>query len=463
MFISLSLNVTAQGYRLTFQPRQPKEGTYYLAQHVRDRFDILDSAALQKGVIRFEGEISLETGVYTLLGSDRKKLFDLMIDGPQKFSISFDEKGSNAGMKVKGSEANRLMYQYMAKIDWARARSKELKDDSLGMAALNREMDAFEQKYREHHPQYRFTQLLQMFRTVEVPDNLEDNEAKAAYFRHHFWDYVDLSDHSLMRTPQLFDKMNYYFFGLLYYQHADTITACAHRVLDRCLDDSAMLRYFLDFVVPKYERATKNIGWDQVYVNLVRDYYLAGHCPWATEADLYAKRRSVNFLSQSLIGAMGQELFMADTNQSPDARQWVSSHRCPAPYIILWFWDPDCHHCQEQSDELARLVDSLDALGLRRFEVYAVGYEADVPKWKRYLREHHMPFVNVGGTGVNIDYQEAYNVHGAPTMIILDPDRRIIMNKVLAVKNILGFIDRYEEEHPEMRTKVTPWMRYVRR
>ena len=85
------------------------------------------------------------------------------------------------------------------------------------------------------------------------------------------------------------------------------------------------------------------------------------------------------------------------------------------------------------------------AAGKKRFEVYAIGYEADVDKWRRYVREHDFRWVNVGGTNVNIDYQEAYNVHGAPTMIILNERRDIIMNKVLPVKSLMQFFDEYEK------------------
>ena len=91
------------------------------------------------------------------------------------------------------------------------------------------------------------------------------------------------------------------------------------------------------------------------------------------------------------------------------------------------------------------LYDSLRTTPDRRFEVYAIGYESDVDKWVKYVREHEFHFVNVGGPNVNIDYQEAYNVHGAPTMIILNEKRDIIMNKVLPVKQILPFLDNYEK------------------
>lgn len=454
------------GYKLTFRSATLTDSKYYIGQHFRDTFIIIDSAQAEKGAIVMSGKKGLTTGVYTLLDNKKAKMFDFMIDDSRQFTIDFDEKYSNEGMKVKGSQANTLMYSYMAKLDWANGRAKtinEKRKDEAQKEAAEKEMDALSEEMKKHeetymakYGQYRFTQLIKMFENIKVPTELpagtsETNlrDWQAAYVRSHYWDNIDLRDHSLIYTPQLFDKMNYYFFGILYHHSSDTITKYAHKVLDRVADDSTMLRYFLDFITPKYERSTKNIGWDQVFVNLVNDYYLAGKCPWATKADLYSKKQTVDFLSQSLIGAMGKELLMADTNQSEDPREWISSHAFPQKYVMLWFWDPDCNHCKKQTAELKILYDSLSAANNKIFEVYAVGYESDTQKWLNYVRKHKLPFVNVGGPNVNIDYQEAYNVHGAPTMIILNADRQIIMNKTLATKNVLPFIEQYEKEHPE--------------
>ena len=460
-------NLNAQNsYKFTFKGATLSDGRYYVAQHFRDKFILVDSAAAQSGSVVFNGKKKLDTGVYTLLDSKQKKMFDFMVDDSRTFSIAFDEKYTNAGMKVQGSQANTLMYAYMAKLDWANSQSKaineRMKDPATQQAAqadmekLRDEMNTFQDSYMATNARYRFTQLVRISQPVEVPQAIPAGSAdtslrdwQARYYRTHYWDNVDFSDHTLIYTPQLFDKMNYYFFGLLYYQDCDTITRYAHNVLDRVAADSTMLRYFLDFITPHYERSTKNIGWDQVFVNLVNDYYLAGKCPWATKADLYSKKQTVDFLSQSLIGAMGQELLMADTNQSTDPKDWISSHAFPQKYVMLWFWDPDCNHCKKQSAELMALYDSLCNAGNKIFEVYAVGYESDVEKWKSHLRKHKYPFVNVGGPNVNIDYQEAYNVHGAPTMILLNADRQIIMNKTLPTNQVLPFLERYEKEHPE--------------
>lgn len=465
-------SAVAQSYKITFLPQKSKCERYYIGQHFRDKFNIVDSTSIANGQIVFEGK-KLTNGVYALLNDQKKKMFDFVIDDSRKFSIQFDSTFSNKGMVVKGSRANELMFEYMSKMDYGRSQSREInnlkKTDTaqarIKMEALGKEMEGYIANYHKNNERYIFGRLIKMFDNIDVPKEIpagsnETNlqEWQARYYRTHYWDNVDFSDHSLIYTPQMFDKLNYYFFGLLYYQESDTITRYADLILHKIEKDSTWMRYFLDFITPKYERATKNVGWDQVFVNLVQNYYLQGKCPWATEADLYSKRKTIEYLSASLIGAIGQELFMADTNQSPDPKDWISSHRFPQRYVVLWIWDPDCHHCQEQSEELKILYDSLAAAGNKRFEVYAVGYESDVNKWKNYVRKHNFPFVNVGGSNVNIDYQEAYNVHGAPTMIILDADRRIIMNKTIPAKNLMSFFDRYEKEHPEMATKVTPWM-----
>lgn len=465
LLVIASLSAAAQNsYSFTFTSPSLADGKYYIGQHFRDEFIIFDSANSANGTIKFTRQKKIPSGVYAFLGADKKKRFDFMVDDSRSFSIAFDDKCSNAGMKVKGSKANTLMYSYMTRLDEANKQSRAIaerrKTDKAGadkeMEELNQTMRQFEDNYLQQHAQYRFTQLLSQFKGVVAPDQLPAGSKdtslinyQARYFRTHYWDNVDLTDHLLIYTPQLFDKMNYYFFGVLYYQDADTITHYANLLLDRVAGDSTMMRYFMDFIAPRYERSTKRIGWDQVFVNLVNDHYLKGHCPWATEAELFTKRQTVEFLSHSLIGAMGAELIMADTNQSPNPADWISSHAFPQKYVMLWFWDPDCNHCKKQTAELITLYDSLSATGNKVFEVYAVGYEADVDKWKRYVRQHKLPFVNVGGPNVNIDYQEAYNVHGAPTMILLDADRRIIMNKTLPTSEVLPFIERYERLHPE--------------
>ncbi len=456
----------AANYEITINFNKNFGDKLFLAQHFRDDVVMIDSVSIVKGnSYTFKGKKSLERGIYCIArygtGKEKDKLksmFDFTIDDSYTFSITADTTFKQELMKVKGSKANELMYAYIAKNNDARAKARDIQnrmksDDSTVRNQANKEMDelsevmiAFEKQQMEDNKGYRFFQLLKMFGGPEVPDSIED---KPYYYRMHYWDGIDLTDHSLIYTPDLFNKMNYYFYGVLYYADADTICKYADRVIDQVEMDTTMIRYFLDFIMPKYFRSTRNVGWDQVWCHLVRRYYQPNKSGFALPGDRTYKMSEAARLEKSLIGAAGAELFMTDTLQRDGAQFMISSHRFPQKYVVLWIWDPDCHHCQEQTAKLIPYYDSLTAIGKRNFEVYAIGYESDVKKWKNYVRQHELPFVNVGGPNVNVDYQVEYNVHGAPTMIILNADRQLIMNKTLPANAIQPFIEQYEKEHPE--------------
>lgn len=458
--LGATLYADAQQYKITFKLDGVADSVLYIGRHFRDRFIIDDSAHVGKdGSFVFKGKRTWPRGIYALVHQDREKAIgDFTIDDSRKFSIAADSKLTPSTVKVKDSEANRQMFAYLATVaaakkemDDIRKRKKEDATKTQAEAdekALIERMEAFEKTARHPKKPVLFLELVNFFDDADVPDSVED---KSYWFRTHYWDRMfgqklPLPMKELIYTPNFFSKMNYFFFGLLYHSDSDTICKEIDRLVARIGDDTMLLRYVFDHIEPRYYRSTRNIGWDAVWCHLQEEYYQKGHCPWVSEGNLYNMRHNFNRIRKSLIGVHGQELWMADTNQSTDPKDWISSHRFPTKYVVLWFWDPDCHHCQEQSAELKVLYDSLLTAPYRPFEVYAIGYESDVAKWKKYVREHHFNWVNVGGPNVNVDYQEAYNIHGAPTMIILNERRDIIMNKVIPVKSLMKFLEDYEKK-----------------
>lgn len=440
----------AQQYSFLIQPKGLEDTVLYVGRHYRDEVQLLDSTARSKKGYRFEGRRTWERGVYAVVRQDRKTvLTDFLVDDSRSFTLAGNAKMEAASVKVKGSAANRLMFEYMAKQQWARHLADSLRKAEAPMDSLAAVMEAFETRMRTVGKENLYIRLVDLCEPPEVPDSVAD---KARYYRVHYWDpffdsiaFYRSNPSAVLYSPQLFNKLNIFFFGMFYRADADTIIGELDRLMARVGDDTALARYVIQFIEPRYYRSTRNIGWDAVWCHIAKEYILKGRCPWMRESELYLARQNHGRISQSIIGAHGQELWMLDTTQIDAPEHWQSSHRQSAPYVILWFWDPDCHHCQEQSEELKALYDSQLESGQKRFEVYAVGYESDVEKWKRYIKEHDFRWVNVGGTHVNIDYQEAYNVHGAPTMIILDWRRDIIMNKVLPAKSLMQFFDEYEK------------------
>ena len=462
LLLGLSGISEAQSYKIVFKLDGSTDSVLYIARHFRDQLQLQDSAVRAKdGSYTFQGKKRWDRGIYALVHQDGEKAIgDFAIDDSRQFTITADAKLTPSTVKVKGSDANTQIFTYLTndaeakkQLDEIRKRKKDEATKAQAEAdekALFEHMQTYMKSLRDAKNPTLYFELMNLFTDEDVPDEVED---KATYFRAHYWDCLFAPENrgkwktaDLLYTPNLFNKVNYFFYGMLYYADSDTIKAEIDRLANRIGNDTALLRYVFDHIEPRYYRSTRNIGWDAVWCHLAENYYLKGRCPWASEGTLYNMRLNYNRIRQSIIGAHGQELWMADTNQSTNPDDWISSHRFPQKYVILWFWDPDCHHCQEQSAELKILYDSLLTAPNRPFEIYAIGYESDVPKWKKYVKEHDFRWINVGGPNVNIDYQEAYNIHSAPTMIILNEKRDIIMNKVIPAKSLLRFLEDYEKK-----------------
>ena len=270
------VSVWAQSYEITLKTEKPQDSVLYIGQHYRDEFVLKDSTTRRSdGAYVFRGKRNWERGVYAFVRKDVNKkkketkfigLTDFVIDGSQKFTITADSAFRPKNMKVTGSEACKEMYAYMATISEARAEAKAINERMKGadsvaakkdQESLSERMTAYEKTILEKNKKQLFFQLVKEFSGPEVPDEVEN---KPIYYRTHYWDGVDLTNHSLRYTPDLFNKMNYYFFGVLYHADADTICRYADMTLQKMDGDTAMMRYFMDFIAPRYYRSTKNIG-----------------------------------------------------------------------------------------------------------------------------------------------------------------------------------------------------------
>ena len=100
----------------------------------------------------------------------------------------------------------------------------------------------------------------------------------------------------------------------------------------------------------------------------------------------------------------------------------------------------------QESKKLRVVYDSLQTIGKRNFDVYAIADGKDIDRWKKYVKENNYPWLNVGGNKGNLDYLEHFNIMSNPAMFIMDnKDHTIILNKRIEMSNIPQFLEEYEK------------------
>ena len=160
---------------------------------------------------------------------------------------------------------------------------------------------------------------------------------------------------------------------------------------------------------------------------------------WITDAVKKNLKDYAEKLRGSLVGDQGRNLQMQDQNLQPK-----SLYDIKKKYTLIFFYDPDCGHCRE---ETPKLVDFYNKNKIKfDVEVFAVSIDTSIQKMKDFMKEFKTSsWVNVNGprsyTGI---YTKAYYAEQTPTLYILDNKKKIIAKKP-PIDKLEDFLTNYEK------------------
>lgn len=458
-----------KGHKLIFKIKDCKDTVVFMAIHYREKLMLRDTAYLNDGLFTFEGEQKHDDGLYTLVSQDKKPYLNFILDGEQNFRFNIDTIGDVRNFRVENSPQNEEMLRFQRQSVKAQRMVKNYQEcykihkeanqkDSIEyyenkMKEINDEMQFFIKDLIASNPSYLFSKMQKSYQQIELPeapknpDGSTDSTYLPYYYREHFWDNFDLTDSRFIFIPSFEPKLKEYFNNVLAFQEIDTINKYVDKMLATAYSDSLMYRFLIEWTSGHYE-TSKILGHDAVFVHIAKENQLKGKCKWIDEDLLGRYQKRVNGLEPLLIGKRSTELIIPDTTLSDAPEHWHSSWRfSQKPYVVLWFYDPHCPTCKKESEKLRTVYDSLDHIGKRNFDVYAVGSDSDIDRWKNYVKEKNYPWLNVGGNKANVDYLEAYNIYetGNPAMFIIDnKTKNIILNRRIEMSSIPGFLEQYE-------------------
>ena len=468
VFAQKGKSTPQKGHELIFNIKDSKDNLVYLVIHYNEKLILKDSVKpTSPGKFIFKGDNRYDDGLYSLVSQDKRLYLNFIIDNNQFFTYNLDTTTNVNNFSVSRSPENEEMLKFQRKtaeaqkvsMEWSKKRKefdeKGIKDSADfymdKLKGLNEEMRTFIENLIAEHPDYLFSKMQKSYMEIDVPefkkaDGTTDQEAQVVYYRTHFWDNFDLADHRFIYIPSFEPKMKDYFTKLLYHQESDTINQYIDMFLAKTEPDTFMYRYCVSWLTYEFE-TSKIIGHDAVFCHIAKNNQLAGKCYWLDEDIIGKYQKRVKRLEPILIGKIAPELIIPDTNLYDDARYWKSSYRLSKPYTILWFYDPNCPTCKKESKALRQVYDSLETIGKRNFDVYAIGNDDTIEAWKKYVKENNYPWTNVGGNKGNIDYLDYFGIYetGNPAMFILNSKHEIILNKRIDMHNLPQFLAEYEK------------------
>lgn len=430
-----------ENYRITLTIEGSTDSMLLMGNYYGKGTYAIDTAFLdKKGRYIFSSTTKeLLPGLYFFANKSGKYVEFVVYNEKPFFEFSTRNDDWHRYMKVKGSAENDAFYGFHHLQQQAMLMSvPPANPDSATYTAFMRRqgmmMDSLRRDFIARNPDRMISRMMMATKEPEVPatdsaGNPLDNRGRWEYFVAHYFDNMPLDDDFLVRTPQavFHDRVMDYCDKYMQGAPPDIIIPYLDAMLDRAKASKENFRYLLHTITEHYLQSNIMV-YDAIYVHLVLKYYAEGDAWWMTPSDVETEVDRAARWDKLLVGRDAPELVLYDTLQ-----QGHSLHAMPNQFTLLIFWSPSCGHCQT---EIPALYEKFKAMR-QQYDIggFAILTEFDdetTVKWKRFIKEHGLDWINMSGAVANVDWHDVYDVTSTPQIYLLDKDKTILAKKLNA-------------------------------
>lgn len=440
---SISVTLMAQaGYQIKVEAKNYNHDTLYLGFYYGDKQYLKDTAVLNKGKFVFEADKTLDPGMYLILLQPDNSFVQLNINrGKQQLDVKFDAKDPVNSIVVKGDRDNQAFYEYIRYLNAQRpeadALRKQMENTELSpeeksvlegkLIAINEKVKSFQEKMMKEYKGTLTAALISSFQEMTIPqfegDEREVQVQKYRYFMDHYFDGIDFSDERMIRTSFFFTKVNDYVQKHTV-QIPDSLIQAVDHVLGLCRNNEEAFKFFLVHFVNVYAKSNI-IGMDAVYVHIVDAYYAKGAAPWVDEEQLNKMVENAESLRPILIGEIAPNIKMEKRDGTK-----ISLYDVDSSFTILFFWAPDCGHCQKSMPDIIEFYNKYKPKGVEIFAVCTKVTDKVPDCWKMVDEKGMDIWINVVDPYLLSKFSTIYSIKSTPQIFILDKDKKILLKRL---------------------------------
>lgn len=451
----------AEGHKISFQIDGYAEKELFIAYHYNGKQFIKDTLQVRAdGTFLMEGEETLDGGVYLVVLSPDNNYFEMLVDtDDQDFAVQTDKDDLAGKLTFEGSQANEIFLKYSSYLrnkgkeaqglqEAKKADGADVDGINAQLAALDKEVKAFQQSIIEKHPTSLTAAIIKATLNAEFPEFTGTEEEKKqkqyVFYKQHYFDYLDLSDARLLRTPMLHNKVMSYMENLVV-KFPDSIIMEVNLIIDAASKTQETQQYWITNFLNKYAKESgEYVGMDAVYVHLAQEYYCndKSRTSWIEEEQREKICKNAGELAPILIGKPAPNVRFKKQDD-----QWMELHDVEADFTVLYFWDPDCSHCKKSIPKAVEFFNSYADKGVKMIGVCNRRGEETKMCWDAIDERDMKNWINV--TDPFLQGKSKYNVKSNPRIFVLDKDKKIISKGIGSdqLQDVLDFhLKKLEEE-----------------
>ncbi len=453
-----SISLFSKGYKIEVTIEGAPNDTLLLAYYHGEGKYARDTAYTNaKGYAVFSKETPLPGGLY-MMAKKGTLLFDFLIsdDNSQQFSIHAKNSDVFGTLKYTNSPENTKFQEVQLFMGERQRRSMQLREkahadknfepvaqDSLKI--IDKEVQRYAAEIATQFSGKLVASLVMAMKgapavpEIHIPEGTPGRDSliwvhNYQFTKKHYFDNIDFSDKRLLNTPVLQPNLDYYFSKVLL-QVPDSIIPQVEWLLEKAKADKDMFMFCTGHICNMFIKSPI-MGMESVVVFMAKKYYLSGQAYWADKELLKQMSDFVEYNQYSLIGMQAHEL-----NMQTLGGENISLYGLKAPYVVLFFYEPNCGHCQKEAPKLLNLYHKYKNQGV---DFMAIDIQVNHDEWKKFVEDGKYDWINVWDPQRKSQFPDFYNVSTTPQLYLVDKDRKIIARRLdsenldLLLKNLLN-------------------------
>lgn len=445
VFISITFNLKAEGYRILVNWEGLEDSTIFLVHYYNSSNFIDDTLTLDSsGQGIFTGDENLKEGLY-MLYFNNKTYFDFLLGDDQELQISTSLPDFYGNLKIEGATSSEDFLNYQRVLREKQTQKREItqglnKENQEEIEAareklnqMDNEMDDFISSEMARSGNSIYNVFLKVSKQMIIPEPpVSADHPKydsIAWFhsynyrRDHFLENIDFNDERFAYNPIFKPKLENYFEKILI-QSPDSLVPQVLNIVHRAYHNEEMLQIVSQYFLNK-SASSKIMGMDAVFVAIADAVYLKNKATWIKSDSIIRKIAEEAYLARpNLIGKQAPDLTLTKIDGEP-----LHLYEIEADFLVLAFYEYDCGHCKK---DIPALYDDVYMKYLdKNIEVVAVCMNDDHEKWSSFVEEKGLDgWYHAWDPPHESKFRFKYNTKTAPTIYLLDRNKKILAKRL---------------------------------
>lgn len=259
------------------------------------------------------------------------------------------------------------------------------------------------------------------YQAPDVPKELQSIEERGNFLARHYWDKSDFADRSMISDKQDIEQAIVNYLEIL--RRVDTLLADSslNALLGRMEKHGRqeVYSYFQESLKRHLYEPNSQLRSDALYLQVATFVSRDQHSDIAEKSRAKAIAAVIN---KNKPGHLASDFHIRLTNQDT-----TTLRQLQGTPMLLMFYDPDCHTCQEIMETLKTSAAISKAVDGKKLQIVMIYPGTNIDIWNKHQTSIPSTWINGMNPNSELREKELYDLRGFPTLYLLDAHQRVLL------------------------------------